>query len=55
MIKKVVDMSRVVGRSFLPIILSNLDFKKYRGSIPIWIRDIVSHHKLNQTGLQVIA
>lgn len=35
--------------------LSAIDFKKYGKSIPMWIRDIVPHHKLNQTGLQVIA
>ena len=35
--------------------LSAIDFKKYGGSIPSWIRDILPHHKLNQTGLQIIA
>jgi hypothetical protein len=35
--------------------LSVIDFKKYGGSIPQWIRDILPHHKLNQTGLQIIA
>jgi hypothetical protein len=35
--------------------LSSIDFKKYGGSVPLWIRDIISHHKLNQTGLQIIA
>ena len=35
--------------------ISNIDFKKYGGSVPLWIRDIIPHHKLNQTGLQIIA
>jgi hypothetical protein len=35
--------------------LSQMDFKKYSGSIPLWIRDIPSQHNLTQTGLQVIS
>ncbi len=35
--------------------LSQIDFKKYGGSTPLWIRDIPSQHNLTQTGLQVIS
>ena len=35
--------------------LSQMDFKKYGGSTPLWIRDIPSQHNLTQTGLQVIS
>lgn len=35
--------------------LSQIDFKKYGGLSPQWIRDISPQHNLSQTGLQVIA
>jgi hypothetical protein len=35
--------------------LSQIDFKKYGGSTPLWLRDIPSQHNITQTGLQVIS
>jgi hypothetical protein len=35
--------------------LAQMDFKKYAGSTPLWIRDIPSQHNLTQTALQVIS
>ncbi len=32
--------------------MSHINFKKYGNPLPLWIRDIPSQHKLNQTGLR---